>query len=140
MSTVYELIDEELTFSKVEVLRRIQTLLVLARTDAVPEEKLGICHNISGLDDTWETKYYNLVNFIGLHWEKYSGDLSYPIPHRSSEHWAGEELELRVEFLEYMIERVLPLSDEFTIPKLMQLTESEYENSSLKDQLSIHKH
>lgn len=69
----------------------------------------GICSNICTRGKVLSTSL--LLEDLFPKWEKYSGDLRYPIPggasaYRIEELWENEQLEQRLELLDFLIKEV----------------------------------
>ena len=78
----------------------------------------GICYNFARVireccDDfsMGGLKAYDVVEHISHGWEKHSGDSCYPIePKDDEELWEGEQLELRIELMQYILNKLKSMS------------------------------
>lgn len=92
-----------------------QILLNLISDDRILEdEHLGICRNgerhpfnkydrdeFSGI-----LSFYNFIDEFSMGWEHHSGEESYPVPYNAGDFWEGKNLELRIDLMKYIVNKI----------------------------------
>lgn len=47
-----------------------------------------------------------LVSELSVGWENHSGDYSYPVPYNAGNKWEGKNLELRIDLMKYIVNKI----------------------------------
>ena len=96
-------------YQKIDVLTGLTMLKDLAEKHPNKlKQTYGICHHLNMICSDGNKLYeYVLVNDFSKGWEHHSGIARYPIPGDNDYgKWQGEYLILRINLLNYLIERV----------------------------------
>ena len=96
-------------YQKIDVLTGLTMLkdLAIGHPNKL-KQNWGICHNLNLICSDGKLSYeYGLVSYFSKGWEHHSGDERYPIQEdEDCGKWQGENLILRINLLNYLIERV----------------------------------
>lgn len=86
------------------VIVNLQDTIKLAKAGKIEEDYVGLCFQL--MDAQLPCQGYDAVNQYSVGWEHHTGNYNYPVERLGDNLWAGEELHLRLDLMNYMIDKL----------------------------------